>query len=90
MYLDSLEARMKKSRSITLTVVSALGMAARAQQAPTTPSVPLILSSCEERRDAAKRIGTLFTENCGNTTITPLGTSRAGFGATGEGHSGGG
>jgi hypothetical protein len=86
------EVHMKKSHSITLTVVAAMGMAARAQQAAqqpaTAPGPPATLQPCEERRKAAQAAGTPFTENCGATTAH--GTSRGGFGATGEGHSGGG
>jgi hypothetical protein len=81
---------MKKSHSITLTVVAAMGMAARAQQTPPAPAAPAAVQPCEERRNAAKAAGTPFTENCGgHGTATAHGTSRGGFGATGEGHSGG-
>jgi hypothetical protein len=79
---------MKKSRSITLTVVAAMGMAARAQQTP-APTAPAAPQPCEERRKAAKAAGTPFTETCGHSTTTGHGTSRGGFGATGKGHSGG-
>ena len=81
---------MKKSHSITLTVVAAMGMAARAQQAPPTPAAPAAAQPCKERRKAAQAAGTPFTENCGQGTTTAHGTSRGGFGATGEGRSGGG
>jgi hypothetical protein len=77
---------MKKSHSITLTVVAAMGMAARAQQTPAAPAAP---QPCEERRKAAQAAGTPFTETCGHSTATAHGTSRGGFGATGKGHSGG-
>jgi hypothetical protein len=78
---------MKKSHSITLTVVAAMGMAARAQQTPPAPAAP---QPCEERRKAAKATGTPFTETCGHVIAAAHGTSRGGFGATAQGHSGGG
>ena len=84
------EAGMKKSHSITLTVVAAMGMAARAQQAPPVAAAPAAPQPCEERRTAAKAAGTPFTENCGHGATAAHGTSRGGFGATGQGHSGGG
>jgi hypothetical protein len=79
---------MRKSQSITLTVVAAMGMAARAQQAP-TPSAPAALKTCEERRSAAAAAGTAFSEKC-NAGSSAHGTSHGGFGATGKGkgHSG--
>ena len=76
---------MKKSHSITLTVVTAIGMA-RAQQTPAAPAAP---QPCEERRKAAQAAGTPFNETCGHGAATSHGTSRGGFGATGKGHSGG-
>jgi hypothetical protein len=79
---------MKKSQSITLTVVAAMGMAARAQQPPTAPGPPATSQPCEERRKAAQAAGTPFSETCGATVAH--GTSRGGFGATGQEHSGGG
>jgi hypothetical protein len=81
---------MKKSHSITLTVVAAMGMAARAQQATPAPAAPAAAQPCEERRKAAQAAGTPFTETCGHGTAAAHGTSRGGFGATGKGHSGGG
>jgi hypothetical protein len=77
---------MKKSHSITLTVVAAIGMA-RAQQTPPTQTPP---QPCDERRRAAQAAGTPFNETCGHGAAGAHGTSRGGFGATGEGHSGGG
>jgi hypothetical protein len=85
---------MKKSRSVTLTVVTAFSMAARAQQVPAGPAAPPVPQSCEDRRNAAKAAGTKFTENCGHSSgahgTSKGAVSRGGFGATGEGHSGGG
>jgi hypothetical protein len=81
---------MKKSQSITLTLVAAMGMAARAQQTPPAPAAPATLQPCEERRKAAHAAGTPFTETCGHGATAAHGTSRGGFGATGKGHSGGG
>jgi hypothetical protein len=81
---------MKKSHSITLTVVAAMGMAARAQQTSPAPAAPVTSQPCEERRKAAQTAGTPFNETCGRGTTAAHGTSRGGFGATGEGHSGGG
>jgi len=80
---------MKKSQSITLTVVAAMGMAARAQQIPTVPAAQAPTQSCEERRSLSRAAGVRFTETCGHSS-TAHGTSRGGFGATGKGHSGGG
>jgi hypothetical protein len=82
--------RVKKSHSITLTVVAAMGMAARAQQPSTAPAAPVAPQSCEERRKIAQAAGTPMTETCGHVSSAAHGTSRGGFGATGEGHSGGG
>jgi len=84
------EVHMKKSHSITLTVVAAMGMAARAQQTPPVPAAPAAAQPCEERRKAAQAAGTPFTETCGHVTAAAHGTSRGGFGATGKEHSGGG
>ncbi len=81
---------MKKSHSITLTVVAAMGMAARAQQHPTAPGSPAAPQTCEERRAAAQAAGTPITETCGHAVSASHGTRRGGFGATGKGHSGGG
>jgi hypothetical protein len=80
---------MKKSRSIQLTVVAALSMAARAQQGSTTPSAPAAPQSCEERRNAAQAAGATFNESCGHST-SAHGVAHGGFGATGKGHSTGG
>jgi hypothetical protein len=80
---------MKKSHSITLTVVAAMGMAAPAQQSPTAPAAQAPIQSCEARRKAAKAAGIPFTEICGHSS-TAHGTSRGGFGSIGKGHSGGG
>jgi hypothetical protein len=78
---------MKKSQSITLTVVAAMAMAARAQQSPVAPSTPLAPRTCEERRRLALTAGTPFNESCvsavGRTAVS------GGFGATGKAHSGG-
>jgi hypothetical protein len=78
---------MKKSQSITLTVVAAMGLAARAQQLPTPAAAPTP-QTCEDRRNAASAAGTKFTEVC--HTSTTHGAARGGFGATGKGHSSGG
>jgi hypothetical protein len=80
---------MKKSQSITLTVVAAMGMGARAQQAPLAPAAAAPAQTCEQRRDAAQAAGVRFGESCGHTSAAH-GTSRGGFGATGQGTSGGG
>lgn len=77
---------MKKSQSITLTVVAAMGIAARAQQAPIAPAAQASAQTCEERRNAAIAAGTRFTETCGHASTV----RRGGFGAMGKGHSGGG
>jgi len=77
---------MKKSQSITLTVVAAMGLAARAQQS--TPAAAPTPQTCEDRRNAAQAAGTKFSEVC--HTSTTHGTARGGFGATGKGHSSGG
>jgi len=83
---------MKKSHGITLTVVAAMGMAARAQNVPDPASVPA--ATCQERRKAAKAAGTTFTEKCPGGFFGAHGgtqnTARGGFGATGGGNSGGG
>jgi hypothetical protein len=76
---------MKKSHSITLTVVTALGMAARAQTIP-LQSIALPPQSCEERLTAARLAGMPTTESCGHAH----GTAHGGFGHTGKLHSGGG
>ena len=80
---------MKKSQSITLTVVAAMGMGARAQQAPSAPAAAAPAQTCEQRRDAAQASGARFDEACGHTNGAH-GTSHGGFGATGKGTSGGG
>jgi len=83
---------MKKSHSVTLTVVAAMGMAARGQQAPTAPTAPAAPAApqtCQERRNIAQAAGTPFNETCGHVSGAH-GTARGGFGATGKGHSGGG
>jgi hypothetical protein len=83
---------MRKSRSIQLTVVAALGMAARAQQGPTTPSVPAASAApqtCEERRSTAQAGGVAFNESCGHSTPAH-GVARKGFGSTATAHTGGG
>jgi hypothetical protein len=80
---------MKKSHSITLTVVAAVGIAARAQQAPTAPTTPAAPQGCEDRQKAAQAAGTPATETCGHSSSAAHGTSHKGFGATGKGHSGG-
>jgi hypothetical protein len=81
---------MKKSQRITLTVVAAMGMAARAQQTPKAPAEQQPPpQTCEERRNVARAAGIRFTEVCGHRS-TAHSTSRGGFGATGKGHSGGG
>lgn len=79
---------MKKSQSITLTVVAAMGMAVRAQQPPAAPAPHAPPQTCEERRNVAKAAGVPFTETCRISNVHT--TSRGGFGATGKGHSGGG
>jgi photosystem II stability/assembly factor-like uncharacterized protein len=83
---------MKKSRSIQLTVVAALSMAARAQQASPAPSVAAAPQSCEERRNAAQLAGVAFNEKCGHSghTAGAHAVAQGGFGGTGEGHSAGG
>jgi photosystem II stability/assembly factor-like uncharacterized protein len=83
---------MKKSRTIQLTVVTALSIAARAQQAPTTPSVSTAPQSCEERRNAAQLAGVAFKEACGHGGhgAPAHAVAHGGFGATGEGHNAGG
>jgi hypothetical protein len=78
---------MKKSQSITLTVLASVGIAAHAQQGPAAPAAPVVSQSCEQRRQAAKAAGTP-AETCGHSTAHA--TSRGGFGATGKGHSSGG
>jgi hypothetical protein len=82
---------MKKSQSITLTIVAAMGMDASAQLTPlaqaTATNIPV--QTCDERRDIARVAGTAFTETCGNVTAAH-GTSRGGFGTTGKSISGGG
>jgi hypothetical protein len=77
---------MKKSHSITLTVVATIGLAARAQQIPLTPNNPLPPQSCEERVTAARLAGLPTTEVCGHAH----GTVHGGFGATGKTRSSGG
>ena len=84
------EAQMKKSQSITLTVIASMGIAAHAQQAPiaqAAPPSPVAAQTCEERRQAAIAAGTP-AETCGRATAH--GTSRGGFGATGKSLSSGG
>jgi len=76
---------MRKSHGITLTVVAAMGMAARAQDPLATPAA----ATCQERRKTAKAAGTVFTEKCPGG-LFGHGTLRGGFGATGSGNSGGG
>jgi len=78
---------MRKSQSITLTVVAAMGMAARAQQSPTAPSTPVTPRTCEERRNVALAAGVPFNESCFNSGAH--GAAYGGFGATGKGHSAG-
>jgi hypothetical protein len=80
---------MKKSQSITLSIVAAMGMKAGAQLAPPVPVTNAAAQTCEERRELARVAGTRFTENCGHASGAH-GTSRGGFGATGKGTSGGG
>jgi len=81
---------MKKSHGITLTVVAAMGMAAKAQD----PPVPAAAVTCQDRRKVAKAAGTPFTEKCSGGFFGAHGvkqsTARGGFGATGGGTSGGG
>lgn len=81
---------MRKSHGITLTVVAAMGIAARAQNVPMQPAA----ATCQERRKAAKAAGTPFNEKCSGRTSGAHGgtqsTARGGFGATGSGTSGGG
>jgi hypothetical protein len=79
---------MRKSQSITLTVVAAMAMAARAQQSPVAPSTPLTPRTCEERRNLALAKGTPFNESC--VSSGTHGAAYGGFGATGKDHSGGG
>jgi hypothetical protein len=62
-------------------VVATIGLAARAQQIPTTPN-NLPPQTCEERVRAARLAGLPTTEVCGH--------AHGGFGATGKGHSSGG
>jgi len=80
---------MKKSHSITLTVIASMGIAAHAQQAPLTPGAPVASQGCEERRKAEKAAGTPV-ETCGHSGSGAHAASRGGFGATGKGQSGGG
>lgn len=83
---------MKKSRSIQLTVVAALSIAAHAQQAPTTPSAPVAPSvpqSCEERRTTAIQAAVAFDEFCGHGAPAHS-VAHRGFGSTATEHTGGG
>jgi hypothetical protein len=79
---------MKKSQSITLTFVAAMGMAARAQQSPATPASQGGVTTCEERRAAAKAAGIKFRESC-HVTGAHGGTSRGMLGSTASGVSAG-
>lgn len=79
---------MRKSQSITLTVVAAMAMAARAQQSPVAPSTPLAPRTCEERKNLALTAGTPFNETCVSSGAHTA--VHGGFGATGKDHSGGG
>lgn len=79
---------MKRSQSITLTVVAAMGMAARAQQSPVAPLTPVAPRTCEERRNAALAAGLPVNETClHSSSIMVQGAARGGFGATGQNHS---
>jgi len=81
---------LKKSHSITLTMIAAMGITAHAQQAPTGPAAPTALQGCEERRQAQRAAG-LPVEACGHPASgAHATTTRGGFGALGKGHSGGG
>lgn len=78
---------MRRSQSITLTVVAAMGMAARAQQSPTAPSTPVPPRTCEQRRKVSLAAGVPFNETC---AISAAHTAAyGGFGATGKVHSAG-
>jgi hypothetical protein len=80
---------VKKSNSITLTVIASLGIVARAQQAPIGPAAPVAPQGCEEQRKAARASGAPVVA-CGHSGSGAHAASRGGFGAIGKGHSGGG
>lgn len=74
---------MKKSRSITLTVLAAMSMSGALAQSPTPPVKP---KDCDKTPAAA---GPSAPSNCPATAVHGSG-AHGGFGATAKGHHGGG
>ena len=75
---------MKKSRSITLTVVAVIGVSTASAQNPVPPAAP---TDCAQIRKTAQASGATIPSNCASHGGGFW--AHGGFGSTAKGHHGG-